>query len=296
MTIFGTIYDNATQQGIPGASISVVDPQGNTLGTGIAADNTGWFQLISPLLDQGNKIWVSSIGYASAIIDPNVFVSTMGVGLDPSAANLTAITVIPSGSSSKYTPYLLGGGILALLLLMGGKKKKMGSIGGLNPSSETLLIGGGVVLVGGYFLIKKILPSLNPFPTATNPVDTAATAAAQAKALADAKAAGQMATYSADQYIGWANDIYKLGTSGTPVDQTSQNAIVEDVTNCNNMVDLQSLIGAFGTKPAGGFWCNYFNTYCDTYDLNSFLKAVLDTAHKNNINLYLQEAGINYTF
>lgn len=294
MTIFGTIYDNVTKLGIPGASVSVVDSAGNALGTGIAADNNGWFQLISPLLDQGNKVWVSSIGYTSAMVDPNVFVASAALGLDPVAQNLAAVTVTPS-SGANYTPYLVGGGILALLLLMGGKKKKLAGIGGLNANSETLLIGGGVILVGGYFLVKA-LPSLNPFPTATNPVDVTATTSAQATALAQAKATGQAATYTADQYTGWVNDIYKLGTSGTPVDQTSQNAIVEDVTNVNNMVDLQSLISAFGTKQAGGTMCSLFNMYCDTYDLPSFLKAVLDAAHLGNINLYLQDAGINYTF
>jgi hypothetical protein len=297
MTIFGTIYDSVTKAGIPGASISVVDPSGNSLGTGIAADNTGWFQLISPLLDQGNKIWISSVGYTSAMVDPNVFVASMGLGLDPTSDSLQAVTVTPgSSSSSKYTPYLVGGGILALLLLMGGKKKKMDTMGGLNANSETLLIGGGVVLVGGYFLVKKLLPSLNPFPSATNPLDVTATTNAQAAALAQAKASGQSTTYSADQYTGWANDIYKLGTSGSPVDQTSQSAIVNDVVNCNNMVDLQSLISAFGTKQAGGTMCSLFNMYCDTYDLPSFLKTVLDTQHINNINQYLSDQGINYTF
>jgi|SRR5882672_3193972 len=294
MTIFGTIYDNTTKVGIPGASISVVDASGNSLGSGIAADNTGWFQLISPLLDTGNKIWISSVGYTSAIVDPNIFVASMGLGLDPTSANLAAVVVTPAGATN-YTPYLVGGGILAALLLFTGKKKKGHSMGALNPSTQTLLIGGGVVLVGGYFLVKA-LPSLNPFPAATNPVDVTATMNAQATALAQAKASGKAATYSADQYTGWANDIYKLGTSATTVDQNSQSAIVEDVTNANNMVDLQSLISAFGTKQAGGTMCNLFNMYCDTYDLPSFLKAVLDTAHLGNINLYLQDAGINYTF
>src|SRR6202000_1174929 len=122
----------------------------------------------------------------------------------------------------------------------------------INANSETLLIGGAVVLVGGYFLVTKIIPKLNPFPTATDPVSTANNAAAQVAARQQAKATGQKETYTADQYIGWANDIYRLGTSMDKLDATSMNAIVEDVTNCNNMVDLQSLINAFGTKQAGG--------------------------------------------
>jgi hypothetical protein len=289
MTIFGTIYDSNTHIGIPGASISVVDKDGMALGQGIAADNTGWFQLISPLLDQGNQIAISSVGYDSVLANPNVFVSTAGLGLNPQGQELSAVTVTPGAKN--YTPYLVGGGVLAAMLLLGGKKKKK-AIGGLNAQSQTLLIGGAVVLVGGYFLVKKLIPSLNPFPAAANPVDETATKAAQAAALAQAKQSGQSATYSADQYIGWANDIYKLGTASTP----DQSAIVNDIVNVNNMVDLQSLITAFGTKQGGGFMCANFNMYCDTYDLNSFVKATLDTQHINNINLYLSAQGINYTF
>lgn len=303
MTIFGTIYDNATTQGIPGASITVVDANGNSKGVGVAADNSGWFQLISDLLDQGNKVLISSVGYTPVMVDPSILVSSLGVGLDRSAANLEAVTVTAQPKKN-YTPLLIGGGVLAAVLLLGSKKKKgnagmsghKDAIGGLNANSQTLLIGGAVVLVGGYFLVKKILPSLNPFPTATNPVDVKATTDAQAAALAQAKSTGQQASYPLDQFTGWANDIYKIGTSSNSLSQTDMSNIVEDVTNCNNMVDLQSLISAFGTKQAGGNFCSWFNMYCDTYDLPSFLKAVLDTDHINTINLYLSEAGINYQF
>ena len=288
MTIFGTIYDSNTHIGIPGASVLVVDQHGTAMGQGIAADNTGWFQLISPLLDQGYQLSISSVGYNGVLADPNVFASSLGIGLDPQGQELATVTVTPAAKN--YTPYLVGGGVLAALLLLGGNKKKK-AIGGLNPGSETLLVGGAVVLVGGYFLVKNILPSLNPFgkPAA---LDVTATTTAQTAALNQAKAAGGSATYSADQYNGWANDIYQLGVT-TPINQS---AIVNDVVNVNNMVDLQSLINAFGIKETGDYPCRSWGWFCTKYDLPSFLKFVLDTEHINNINLYLSAQGINYTF
>jgi hypothetical protein len=287
MIVYGTIYDTSNNQPLPGASVALTDNAGSQTGAGTIADAQGFFSVTSSTLDSGGRLLISAVSHKSVLADPSSILNTGSIGLDPDPQTLSPVTVTATAKKN-YTPYLVGAGLLALFMVPEKKHRRVGKIS--DSTTNALLIGGGVI--GGILLLKKILPSLNPFPTATNPVDVAATTASQAAALAAAKATGQTLSYPVDWYTGTANDIYKLGTAST----VDMNTIVNDVVQVNNMLDLQQLLSAFGTKQSGGFMCANFNMYCQTYDLPSFLKAVLDPVHIDTINGYLSAQGIAYTF
>ena len=300
MTVQGYIRDSTTNAGIPSASVTVVTAQGNSLNKGTAADGNGYFSIISPDLDTGGKLMMSSVGYKSVIVDPNVIVSTGFVNLDQDPDTLATVTVTPGGGQkTNYVPWLLGAGAL-FFLVPDEKKKKKGKMGDIGKNWETLAVTGGIAVGAYFFVVKPILAKLG----IGVPAADKATTDAQADALAAAKLAAQQsgstgATYTADQYTGWANDIYTLGGSDTPVSQDNQQKIVNDVISSNTMVDLQTLISAFGVKPIGGSmlsWCGLFGAGCQSVDLPTFLKMVLDTIHLNYINSYLSAQHINYTF
>jgi hypothetical protein len=298
MTLQGVVYDTSTDQPVSNASLSIVNAAGSSLGGGTAADGNGIFNITSSLLDSGGKLLVSSVGYSSVIADPSVIASTGMIGLNQSPQTLPAAVVTPgsnaAANSTNYLPYVLGGGALLLLLGSGSRKKK--AITGINVDWTKIAITGGV-LVGGYFAGKAILQKLGIIST-PNPV-TVATTTTQTAALQSAITAAQQtgtaaATYTQDQYTGWANDIFNLATATSGgVPSSTQDAIVQDVINVNTMVDLQSLISAFGVRSAN---CLIFGLDCKSYDLPSFLKAALDSTHINTINGYLSDQNINYQF
>jgi hypothetical protein len=295
MTLTAEVYDLTTNQPVPSASVSVVNSNGNALGGGAIANASGTFTITSSLLDSGAQLLVTSVGYQPVIADPYAIQASGNVGLIESAQTLPAAVVTPgsgSGSAStNYLPYLLGGAALLFLLWPGKKKKSIGDVG---FDYTKLAITGGV-LVGGYFAGKAILQKLGIL-TPPNPT-TVATTSAQAASLAAAQTAAAAsgtgkASYTTDQYTGWANDIFTQGY-GMDLSQDTMNTVVNDVTNVNNMVDLQSLISAFGVRQAS---CGIFGTGCSNYDLPTFLKLILDSFHIDTINQYLAAQNINYTF
>jgi hypothetical protein len=301
MTLQGQVYDIVTNEPVPNASLTIVNAAGSPLNGGAVADGNGVFSLTSSLLDSGGKVLVSSVGYSSVIADPAVIASTNAIGLSESATGLPTATVtarapVISAASTKYLPYVLGGGALVLMLWPGEKKKKaVGDLGGFDYTK--LAITGGI-LVGGYFAGKAILQKLGIIST-PDPV-TSATTDAQKTSLAQAQAAAKQtgsgaASYTADQYTGFANDIFNIANAeySLPLSVTAQNSIVNDLTNMNNMVDLQLLISAFGVRASN---CGIFGLGCTNYDLPSFLKAALDGFHIATIDQYLSAQNINYQF
>ncbi len=301
MTVTGQIYDNQTNAGLPGASVTLVSSQGNPIGGGVSADSNGIFSISSPALDSGGQLLISNIGYKSVIADPGTVVSTGLIGLDEQTASLDAATVTATIKKKNYTPLLIGGAGL-LLLAATSKKKRKARIGAINVNWSDVAIKGGIA-VGAYLLVvKPILTKLGVFQSAAEK----ATTDAQAKALADAKtqatATGQSgAQYSADQYTGWANDIFTTGINNWTKDPDQMMKIVNDVINVDTMVDLQQLITAFGTRTTKlgvdpFSWCYTTGFGCPSVDLPTFLKLALDETHINYINGYLNDQKINYQF
>ena len=295
MNVFGTIYDLATRDVLPGASVTVTDQHGNPTGSGGDADANGFFNVTSTALDMGGKLLFSNVGYKSVLADPATVAgtATMGLQQDPEALSQVTVTAqLPKKNNALL--YVAGGGLLLLLMSSGKKKGRMGAV---NVDWSKIAITGGV-LVGGFFIGKALLQKwgILSSPSAQDIATTAAQTQSlnQAKATAAASGSGG-ASYTADQYTGWANDIYQQArvTDTTPIPVANQIAIVEDITNANNMVDLQSIISAFGIRQAK---CFAFNLGCTNYDLPAFIKLALDADHINNINQYLSAQSINYQF
>jgi hypothetical protein len=296
MTVTGYVFDNQTRAFIPGASVDVVNSAGTPTGAGVAADNNGHFSITDTTLDSGGQLVISSVGYAAVSADPGVINSSGFIGLDEAATALPSASVtaiIPAKTS--YTPVLaIGGGLLLLALLSGGKKKKK-TVGDVGGELVTVAVVGGVAAGAYFFVVKPLLQKFGVTPSAQQVATTDAQKSALAAAQAAAKQTGQEAeSYTADQYTGWANQIFTLATATSGgVPSATQDQIVNLVIQVNTLVDLQQLIVAFGNRQAN---CLIFGLDCTTYDLPSFLKAALDSTHINTINGFLDDQGINYQF
>lgn len=305
MTVQGQIFDNQTKQGIPGASVTIVNSAGSAQGGGVSADSNGIFALTSPILDQGGQLLISSVGYASAMVSPSVIASTGVIGLDENASNLPAAVVTPgSGTSTNYVPYVLGGG--ALLLLLTGKKKRGGAVGDAAGTGLTLGIVAALGL-GAYFLYQKFLgPSAAAAATAANNASAASqTQTANAATQTAIQQTGQNPTLSAATISGLVNTITTNLTvtnpSNYPLDSppstgifsnlftgannwtANADAIVQAVDSCNNTADWVALQVAFGTKQL-------LNN--QSVNLITALSLALSPAIKANLNSFFSEQGI----
>jgi hypothetical protein len=151
------------------------------------------------------------------------------------------------------------------------------------------------VVIGGYFILKQFGLFGGGAAAANQQSVTSSGAAGTAAAIQADKAAGGFATMNAAQAAGIANEIFNAGAD--PVDQDT---IVRGIIQANTLQDLLLIIQAFGTKQAGGTMCSIFGGFlsatCGTYDLPSWVRATLDTAHILTINGYLSNQGINYQF
>lgn len=299
MTVAAAVYDTLTRDPLPGASIAVVNQVGTPTGGGVVSGADGEFTITDSELDAGGQLLISYVGYQPVTISPSTANATGFIGLDPNPDTLQAAVVTPAtAKKSNMWPWLLGGGALLLLASSGKKKGKVSGTG--HEVVDIALVGGAIA--GAYFLVvKPILSGLGLSQSAAQKQTADAQQSALQAAIDQAKASGQGGqTYTQDQYTGWANDIYTQGTqssmwnwTGTQAAPANQDAIVTDVINVNTMVDLQLLISAFGQRKAQ---CVIWGIDCNTFDLPSFLKLVLDTIHINKINTYLADTGINYQF
>lgn len=290
MTVDGFIYDNANTDYLPGVSVQVVNSAGNTTGEGATTDNNGYFSITSATLNQGGKLLLSSVGYSSLLVAPTIFTAGGMIGLDENPTDLQA-AIVTAQKPKDYTWYVIAGG--ALVAATAPPEKRGQKVGGIDVDWKFLAVAGGIGVAGYFLIVKPILQSLGILKT-TSPTDQA-TAAAQKSSLDQAKqqaansgtpGAGQ--NFPDSQYQNWANTIERLGPDSDWL------GITNIVTQCNSLVDWLSLVNAWGIRQEGGTMCAYFNVYCTSYDLPSYLRAVLPASSINNINLYFSAQGINY--
>jgi hypothetical protein len=301
MTLQGYIFDNIDNTVLPGASVLVIDASGSPTAVGTAADANGYFSISSPALGTGSALAITNVGYTGVLFTPNFSNTYQAIGLDRDNEQLATATVTATVKKKNVVPWVLGGGALLLLALSGKKKKR--KMGAVDP--ELIRVGEFTALaVGGYFLVLR--PLLQKLGLQNSP-EQKATLDAQKQALADAVAKAQAEgarttpSYPTDQFTAWANDIFNLGTSGTPVSADNQDSIVHDVINVNTLIDLQQLINAFGIRTVGGGFFSLCNLSlgtlsCPHLDLPGFLRQALDSQHVNAINNFLSSTGINYVF
>lgn len=289
MDLTASVWDNVSGDGIPAASVMIVDASNKPTGTGAVADSKGVFHLNSALLDQGYKLQITSAGYQGIITPAYILAEDGGITLDRGgdldAVVITARKKIPTG-------WIIGGlALLALLLYYATQKK--GKVGGMSQSDWLGLALKVGIAAGVFFLV--LVPLLKKFGL----WGQSAQADANLKAVDDSLKQVQQqggtqaaATKTDAEYTGMANQIYELGGED-PVDQVKVRNIVIQV---NTLTDMLNLVKAFGTRKVGGAFfslCGFFSVNCPEMDFDTFIKAVAPD-QVNTINSYLSSTGINY--
>lgn len=100
MTITGKVIDASTGEGLPLASVTVIDQDYASLGAGTASDGNGNYSLTSnDLSNNSNFVAFSYTGYADVLVHPNELGST--VSMTASNKTLADFTVISKKIISK---------------------------------------------------------------------------------------------------------------------------------------------------------------------------------------------------
>jgi hypothetical protein len=141
---------------------------------------------------------------------------------------------------------------------------------------------------------------------ANNQGTTDANASAASQAAAQAAAQGIKATLSPNEAASIANSVYSLGVNASDTSALSQ--ITNLLSQVNNIADLNAIIAAFGTKkiPSGDItaWyntCLSLGVNCTSVGLGTFIDSVYQAydpsgGYLSNLNQFLQDQGINYSF
>lgn len=158
----------------------------------------------------------------------------------------------------------------------------------------------------GYLVYKYVIPSLQSGNSANNAATTTANQTAAQQAQAQATAAGIQPTLNANEIAAIANEVYTAGKNAASA--TDLEAITQNLTQCNNIADLNGVIAAFGTKsiPSGDVTSNLNLCFslgigCISVGLDTFVVTIY-TAYDptgqslENLNSYFTSQGINYQF
>jgi hypothetical protein len=286
MYVDALVWDSASLEPVPDATVSVVDASGN-LKSAVAADDAGEFIIDSPYLDQGYNLQITSAGYQGVVVAPSLLVKQGGIGLDRSGALEPAYVV-----KKKLSPWwLIGGAGLVLLLL--SEQKKSGRVGAMSEADwMSLALKIGIAVAAFYFIVVPILSKLGLYGKSDQ---AKANEQSVDNTLSQVKAGGGQAaasTLNDATLTGMANQIYDLG-GADPVDQQ---AIRNVVIQVNTLTDMLGLVKAFGTRKVGGSFlslCGFFGVNCPEMDLPTFLRATIPD-QLNTVNSYLSSTGINY--
>lgn len=180
-------------------------------------------------------------------------------------------------------------------------RKKIGAdYGWVGPLAVLAALG-----ITGWIIYNKF-PGLFSANSANSQQTTDANTSAAASSAAAATQAGIKATLNANQMANIANQVYSIGTTdpglGGTVDLGSINA---QLTQVNNIADLNGVISAFGTKSISTgpwySWCSQLGFDCTAVGLGSFVHVVYTSNDSTgqfleNLNNFLSDQGINYTF
>jgi hypothetical protein len=158
----------------------------------------------------------------------------------------------------------------------------------------------------GYLVVKYVLPGLQSGNSANNSATTNANTSAAAASTAAAAAAGIQPTLNANEMANIANQVYSLGKSASGLSDLQ--AINDQLTQCNNIADLNGVISAFGTRniPSGDVtsstnMCFSLGIGCTSVGLAAFVHTIYAAYDPTGdelqtLNGYFSGQGINYTF
>jgi hypothetical protein len=147
--------------------------------------------------------------------------------------------------------------------------------------------------VGGVWYVFK---NGNPFASSANSGNNASidsnTTAAASSTLATLQSQGQTPDLSQAQASSIATVVYNEGLDGS---DSAMNQIESSIIQCFNDADYYLVMQMFGTKQAAtSVWstCALLGFNCQAMDLTSWLKAVLDSDHREAVNEYFAASGM----
>jgi hypothetical protein len=257
---------------------------------------------------------IEADGYQSRIVDPGTLETAPEFSMSPyiSSSQPTNDNGQPVTSASTIiNPANPGGPIVTTLekniagipvwvwataggltILGAGSQKKVGDI------NYTPIIIGGALLIGAYFLFQNIgnIFGGSAANKQNNADIQAGSTAAQQTSLQASQAAGIPQTLSASQANSLATDIYNQGNTGNAssnmlASDQAQAQIYQDIIQTNNVTDWYALQNAFGTKTS----CVAFSMGCQTYTLDTWIKAVCGPSTIAEINSWFALNGFGYT-
>jgi hypothetical protein len=166
-----------------------------------------------------------------------------------------------------------------------------------------LAVVGGIGILA-YFLVTKLGGLLTTSNSQNNKQTTDANASASAASQAQASAAGINPTLTPNQMAAIANQVYTLGTTGS--DPSALTQINNQLTQVNNIADLNGIIAAFGTKEIATSSsllnsCYALGFNCTAVGLSAFVDLVyqaLDSTggYLETLNEFLSAQNINFQF
>lgn len=283
----GLVRDGDTGEGLPQATIQVVDQDGNKLDVGVAADNEGKFRIFSPKL-QSNYLLISYVGYdvvlADMSSDPYYAIYELfrlDKDLDP---------VVVTAKRKRYHELALGSGLSLLGSVLFYGSRGSGSVGQAEPQKQsfdwTKLIIPGVVVVGGVVAINY-LKNLGSGKSEENRKTEE-----DIKKQAEEQEKKQAASYPGSVYTELANALYYLGTDPDNED------VIDIFKQLKNTTDAFKLEAAFGTRKYNtGGWlslCAIFSVYCDRLTMSAAMRLILPAEAVTTINNYFASKQINF--
>jgi hypothetical protein len=165
----------------------------------------------------------------------------------------------------------------------------------------------GVGILGfGYLIAQKLGLFSQSGGAANNKSTTDANTSASAASTAAAAAAGVKATINDNEAANIANQVYGIGTTASTM--TDLYTITQQLTQVNNVQDLNMVISAFGTKqmPSGNIsnWtgaCTLLGISCTSVGLGDWVRVIYQSIDPtgqalSNLDSYFSEQGINYSF
>ena len=164
----------------------------------------------------------------------------------------------------------------------------------------------GALVGAGYLAWKYLIPALQNGNSANNATTTAANQTAAQQSAAQAAAAGIAPTLNANEMANIANQVYSLGKNASGLSDLQE--INGQLTQCNNIADLNGVIAAFGTKsiPSGDVTsslntCFSLGIGCISVGLATFVDTIYGAydpsgSELETLNSYFSSQGINYTF
>lgn len=283
----GLVRDGDTGQGLPQATIQVVDENGNKLDVGVAADNEGKFRIFSPKL-QGNFLLISYVGYDVILVDlsSDPYYAVYDLYRQPQEREPVEVVA----KRRRYHELALGSGLSLLgSVLFYGARGSSGSFGQVEQKQSfdwTKLIIPGVVVVGGVVAIGYLKNLGSSKSEENRKIEE------DIKKQAEEQEKKQPASYAASVYTELANALYYLGTDPDSED------VIDIFKQMKNTTDAFKLEAAFGTRKYNtGGWltlCAILSIYCDRLTMSAAMRLILPAEAVTTINNYFASKQINF--